>query len=66
MKDKDKLKQLLEHNDNNPMALHEIAVIYRDMKDYKKAEEYFIKAKQAGHPYAQFDLDDLYARLSES
>lgn len=61
MKDKDKLKQLLEHNDNNPMALHEIAVIYRDMKDYKKAEEYFIKAKQAGHPYAQFDLEDLYA-----
>ncbi len=36
MKDKDKLKQLLEHNDNNPMALHKIAVIYRDMKDYKK------------------------------
>lgn len=61
MKDKDKLEQLLEHNDNNPMALHEIAVIYRDMKDYKKAEEYFIKAKQAGHPYAQFDLEELYA-----
>lgn len=60
MKDKDKLKQLLENNNNNPMALHEIAVIYRDMKDYKKAEEYFIKAKQAGHPYAQFDLEDLY------
>lgn len=66
MKDKDKLKQLLEHNDNNPMALHEIAVIYRDMKDYKKAEEYFIKAKQAGHYSAQFDLENLYARLSES
>lgn len=61
MKDKDKLKQLLEHNDNNPMALHEIAVIYRDMKDYKKAEEYFIKAKQAGHYSAQFDLEELYA-----
>ena len=61
MKDKDKLKQLLEHNDNNPMALHKIAVIYRDMKDYKKAAEYFIKAKQAGHPYAQFDLENLYA-----
>lgn len=61
MKDKDKLEQLLEHNDNNPMALHKIAEIYRDMKDYKKAEEYFIKAKQAGHPYAQFDLEDLYA-----
>ena len=61
MKDKDKLKQLLEHNDNNPMALHEIAEIYRDMKDYKKAEEYFIKAKQAGHYSAQFDLENLYA-----
>ena len=61
MKDKDKLEQLLEHNDNNPMALHEIAVIYRDMKDYKKAEEYFIKAKQAGHYSAQFDLEELYA-----
>lgn len=61
MKDKDKLKQLLESNDNNPMALHEIAVIYKKMKDYKKAEEYFIKAKQAGHPYAQFDLEELYA-----
>ena len=66
MKDKDKLKQLLEHNDNNPMALHEIAENYRDMKDYKKAEEYFIKAKQAGHYSAQFDLEELYARLSES
>lgn len=61
MKDKDKLKQLLEHNDNNPMALHEIAVIYRNMKGYKKAEEYFIKAKQAGHYSAQFDLEELYA-----
>lgn len=66
MKDKDKLGQLLENNDNNPMALHKIAVIYRDMKDYKKAEEYFIKAKQAGHYSAQFDLEELYARLSES
>lgn len=61
MKDKDKLKQLLEHNDNNPMALHEIAVIYRNMKGYKKAAEYFIKAKQAGHYSAQFDLEELYA-----
>lgn len=66
MKDKDKLKQLLEHNDNNPMALHEIAVIYRNMKGYKKAAEYFIKAKQACHYSAQFDLEELYARLSES
>lgn len=61
MKDKDKLEQLLEHNDNNPMALHKIAEIYRDMKDYKKAAEYFIKAKQAGHYSAQFDLEELYA-----
>lgn len=61
MKDKDKLKQLLEHNDNNPLALHEIAVIYKKMKDYKKAEEYFIKAKQAGHYSAQYDLEELYA-----
>ena len=61
MKDKDKLKQLLEHNDNNPQALYEIAVIYKKLKEYKKAEEYFIKAKQAGHYAAQYDLEELYA-----
>lgn len=59
-KDKDKLKYLLESNDNNPQALYEIAVIYKKMKEYKKAEEYFIKAQQAGHYAAQYDLEDLY------
>ena len=61
MKRKKELEDLLNRHNDNPQALYEIAGIYKMNKDYKHAEEYYLKAINAGHQSAKYELEDIYA-----
>ena len=53
------LKRLLEVTENNQNN-NKIAYCYNKLKDYKKAEKYFLKAIDAGNNNALFNLGLLY------
>lgn len=54
------LKKLLEIKHQNKKVLYNIAYLYRNLKEYKKAEEYYLMAIEKGHIEAILNLAYLY------